>query len=198
MADEFGPESSALKIDADALARYLAPRIEGVSGALRVQQFAGGQSNPTYHLACGVGGDGMRRANGCCARSRRARCYPPRTPSIASTASSARSGTATCRCRKTYSVLRRHVGDRHRVLRDGVRTRTHLLGRDVARAVASRAQRDLRRDEPRARRVAPRRLRGTRPRRLRQARQLLRTPDQALDASNTKQPRPTTCRAWSD
>jgi aminoglycoside phosphotransferase (APT) family kinase protein len=55
VADEFGPESSALKIDADALQRYLAPRMEGVSGTLRVRQFAGGQSNPTYHLACDAG-----------------------------------------------------------------------------------------------------------------------------------------------
>jgi aminoglycoside phosphotransferase (APT) family kinase protein len=56
VADEFGPESSALKIDAEALARYLAPRIDGVNGALRVRQFAGGQSNPTYLLACDAGG----------------------------------------------------------------------------------------------------------------------------------------------
>jgi aminoglycoside phosphotransferase (APT) family kinase protein len=53
VADEFGPESNDLKIDAEALARYLAQRLPDVSGALRVRQFAGGQSNPTYHLACG-------------------------------------------------------------------------------------------------------------------------------------------------
>lgn len=42
-----------LAIDTQALAVYLAPRIEGLRGHLRARQFSGGQSNPTYLLEAG-------------------------------------------------------------------------------------------------------------------------------------------------
>ena len=38
------------EVDADALDRYLAGRLEGYAGPLQVGQFQGGQSNPTYLL----------------------------------------------------------------------------------------------------------------------------------------------------
>jgi aminoglycoside phosphotransferase (APT) family kinase protein len=38
------------RFDADALERYLREHVEGFRGPLRVRQFRGGQSNPTYHL----------------------------------------------------------------------------------------------------------------------------------------------------
>ena len=53
MADEFSSDSDALPIDQQALERYLKGRLEGLDGPLSVRQFAGGQSNPTYHLSCG-------------------------------------------------------------------------------------------------------------------------------------------------
>jgi aminoglycoside phosphotransferase (APT) family kinase protein len=38
------------RFDEDALARYLSAQLPGFRGPLRVRQFVGGQSNPTYHL----------------------------------------------------------------------------------------------------------------------------------------------------
>jgi aminoglycoside phosphotransferase (APT) family kinase protein len=49
------PESSAvsMRIDVDALSRYLQRHVEGFSGELQIERFAGGQSNPTYKLSAG-------------------------------------------------------------------------------------------------------------------------------------------------
>lgn len=48
---EFGSETSSLAIDEAALFGYLRGRLPNLADELRVRQFAGGQSNPTYHLA---------------------------------------------------------------------------------------------------------------------------------------------------
>jgi len=53
IGDEFSPDGASLDIDAQALARHLSGKLPGLDGALRVRQFAGGQSNPTYLLAHG-------------------------------------------------------------------------------------------------------------------------------------------------
>lgn len=44
---------SAHAFDADALASYLAGKVDGFSGNLSVRQFTAGQSNPTYQLTAG-------------------------------------------------------------------------------------------------------------------------------------------------
>src|SRR5262245_40646523 len=41
------------RFDVDALERYLQAHVPGFRGPLSVQQFRGGQSNPTYHLEAG-------------------------------------------------------------------------------------------------------------------------------------------------
>lgn len=41
------------RLDVDRLAAYLQGRLEDLTGTLRVRQFVGGQSNPTYHLSDG-------------------------------------------------------------------------------------------------------------------------------------------------
>lgn len=41
------------RFDADALERYLRDRVEGLRGPLTVEQFRGGQSNPTFLLGAG-------------------------------------------------------------------------------------------------------------------------------------------------
>ena len=45
------PVRETHRFDLDALERYLAGRIPGFAGPLRVSQFQGGQSNPTYRLS---------------------------------------------------------------------------------------------------------------------------------------------------
>ena len=44
------PVEQRLQFDSVALERYLAAHIEGLRGPLQVEQFEGGQSNPTYRL----------------------------------------------------------------------------------------------------------------------------------------------------
>jgi len=47
------PVQERHRFDIAALERYLRGRIEGFAGPLTVEQFRGGQSNPTYRLAAG-------------------------------------------------------------------------------------------------------------------------------------------------
>jgi aminoglycoside phosphotransferase (APT) family kinase protein len=57
-AEEFAgtmPVSARLRFDAAALERYLRANIDGFQGPLTVEQFRGGQSNPTFLLTTGAG-----------------------------------------------------------------------------------------------------------------------------------------------
>ncbi|MBW7837179.1 MAG: phosphotransferase family protein [Sphingomonadales bacterium] len=45
-----GPVRTGQEIDAEKLARYLAAKIDDFAGPLTIEQFKGGQSNPTYKL----------------------------------------------------------------------------------------------------------------------------------------------------
>jgi aminoglycoside phosphotransferase (APT) family kinase protein len=49
------PVEQRLQFDSAALERYLGAHIEGLRGPLQVEQFAGGQSNPTYLLTASRG-----------------------------------------------------------------------------------------------------------------------------------------------
>ena len=44
------PVNERLRFDTDALAAWLAAHVDGFAGPLTIEQFAGGQSNPTYKL----------------------------------------------------------------------------------------------------------------------------------------------------
>ncbi len=44
------PVREAYRFDQAALERWMAQHVEGFSGPLTVEQFKGGQSNPTYKL----------------------------------------------------------------------------------------------------------------------------------------------------
>src|SRR5215831_10231209 len=48
-----GEVTAPHRFDVVALERYLAGRLDGFRGSLSVQQFLGGQSNPTYLLTAG-------------------------------------------------------------------------------------------------------------------------------------------------
>jgi aminoglycoside phosphotransferase (APT) family kinase protein len=52
-ADEIIPVRSAHRFDEEALAQYLAGKLEGFPGGLTVKQFGQGQSNPTFLLRSG-------------------------------------------------------------------------------------------------------------------------------------------------
>ena len=49
------PVEQRLQFDSAALERYVAAHIEGLRGPLQVEQFEGGQSNPTYRLTASGG-----------------------------------------------------------------------------------------------------------------------------------------------
>ncbi|MBW2578642.1 MAG: phosphotransferase [Deltaproteobacteria bacterium] len=51
----------AHRFDEEALDRYLAEHLESYRGPLRIQQFEGGQSNPTYLLSAGSGDYVLRK-----------------------------------------------------------------------------------------------------------------------------------------
>ncbi len=55
------PVAEAHRFDVAALARYMRANVEGFSGTLAVEQFKGGQSNPTYRLTAGGKSYVMRR-----------------------------------------------------------------------------------------------------------------------------------------
>ncbi len=65
--------------DTAALAAYLRDHLGDPARDLVVEQFQGGQSNPTYRVTTASGAT-------CCDASRRASCCRPRTRSTASTA----------------------------------------------------------------------------------------------------------------
>jgi aminoglycoside phosphotransferase (APT) family kinase protein len=55
------PVADAHRFDVSALERYLAANVEGFAGPLEVEQFKGGQSNPTYRLTAGAKSYVLRR-----------------------------------------------------------------------------------------------------------------------------------------
>ena len=58
------------RFDEGALAAYLAQHVAGFTGPLTVEQFKGGQSNPTYRLTAGSARYASRR-DSCCRRRTR-------------------------------------------------------------------------------------------------------------------------------
>ena len=52
---ELIPVLPAHRLDEEALTRYLRSTLDGFDGPVRVRQFQGGQSNPTYHLSAESG-----------------------------------------------------------------------------------------------------------------------------------------------
>lgn len=55
------PVAEALRIDEAALEAYMAAHVEGFAGPLKVEQFKGGQSNPTYKITAPSGSYVLRR-----------------------------------------------------------------------------------------------------------------------------------------
>ena len=51
------PVEQRLWLDVDALQRYVADHVDGLKGPLDIEQFKGGQSNPTYRI---IAADGRR------------------------------------------------------------------------------------------------------------------------------------------
>jgi aminoglycoside phosphotransferase (APT) family kinase protein len=89
------PVASSHAFDAATLASYLRERLPGFAGPLTIEQFKGGQSNPTYKLVT-PGRSYVLRSN----PARPPSCCLRRTRSSANTVSCTPCTRPTCRCRK--------------------------------------------------------------------------------------------------
>jgi aminoglycoside phosphotransferase (APT) family kinase protein len=58
------PDTSKLKFNVDALQEYMRNHVEGYSGKLEIEQFKGGQSNPTFKLSSDSGNYVLRTKPG--------------------------------------------------------------------------------------------------------------------------------------
>ena len=138
-------------IDAERLGAWLTANVAPLDGPLEIAQFKGGQSNPTYLLAAGRQRYVLRRKPpGKLLPSAHAVDREYRV--IRALARTGRAGGEGLR------PVRGRRGDRHGVLRHGVRRGPRVLGPEPAGPGARSARRDPRRDQPRDRRAAQRRL----------------------------------------
>ena len=170
------PVSERQKFDTGALRDYMRQHVGPIQGDLAVEQFKGGQSNPTFKVS--ADGQQLRAAH---------QARPGRQAAAVGACDRARIPRHGCAQqgrlpgRQAVCAVHRRSGHRARLLPDGIRRRPRAVGPVAARHDPGRARRHLRRNEPRDRAIAHDRLRGDRAGRLRQARQLFRAPDRALD-----------------
>ena len=130
----------------DGLRNICATHVEGFAGPLEVEQFKGGQSNPTFLLRSRAA---LRPAPQAARQAVALR--PRRGPRISRhlrVVSCRHSGGA------HLGAVRRRRSDRHRVLHHGLRRRPRAVGSGAARHGKGRAHGDFRRDEPRDRGAA--------------------------------------------
>jgi aminoglycoside phosphotransferase (APT) family kinase protein len=141
------PVQERLRIDRDRLAAYLRDYIPDFPASITLEQFKGGQSNPTYLITAGERRFVMRRkppgnlsAVRTCGRSGISRHDRPRRHR--------RAGAA------HVVLVRRRIDHRHGILRYGLRSGPRLLGPCLTRHHAHGAQRNLGRDQSRHRGAA--------------------------------------------
>ena len=182
----------AHRFDAAALDAWMAREVEGYPGRSTVEQFKGGQSNPTYKLVTPGRAYVLRRKPPGQAAARRA-CRRPRI----SGDHRARRARAS-RSPRTYGLCLDEavIGTPFYVM-EMVEGRIFWEA-DFPEVARGRAAGLFRRDERDHRRAPRDRSRGGGPRRLWQARQLFRAPDRPLvEAISRATSRPAGSRRWT-
>ncbi len=160
--------------DLAALGRWMAQHVEGCSGELKVEQFKGGQSNPTFLVEAGGQRYVLRRK-------------PPGEllPSAHAVDREFRVISALANTEvpvaKAHALVRGQQRDRRDVLHHGLRRRPGAVGSEPARHRRVAAARLLRRAQSGDRGHALRRSCRGGAGRLRQAGQLHRAPGRSLD-----------------
>ena len=170
------PVSDKHAFDTAALTAWLEKNLEGFAGPLTVEMFKGGQSNPTYKLVTPGQSYVMRSKPGPVAK------LLPSAHAVEREFAVMRGLHGTdvpvprmyCLC-EDESVIGRAF-----YVMEFMQGRV-LWDQSLPGMTPPRARRNLRRDEPRHLRAAQREVRGPGPGRLRQARQLLRSPDRPLE-----------------
>ena len=176
--------------DVDALRRWLQPRMDGIGSDLTVEQFKGGQSNPTFRLSSGGRHFVLRRK-------------PPGNLLPSAHAVDREFRVISALANTAVPVAGAHVlcedpaviGSMFYVM-DCVEGRV-LWDPALPRHEPRTAPRPPRRTRPRDRRAAQGGPGGRGPGRLRQARQLPRAPGRPLDQAVTAPPRPRPSTRWS-
>ena len=126
------PVREAHRFDEAALARWMAANVEGYRGPLAVEQFKGGQSNPTYQLITPRSSYVLRRKPPGQLLPGRARGRPRGQGAL-------RARARGLSRRPRLRPVHRRRGHRHLVLRHGHGRGPHLLGRDLPATVAREA-----------------------------------------------------------
>ncbi len=177
-------------LDIGHLATYLRAQVGDPASNLTVEQFQGGQSNPTYRVTTAD-------------RRYVLRCKPPGKllPSAHAVDREYRVMSALAATdvpvAKMVALCEDDSVDRHRVLPDGIRRGPDPLGSHAAGNGARRPCRALRRTEPCHRHVASGRLRGGRPLRLRQAGPVHRAAGRTLVEAIPGRIRASPSRRWT-
>ena len=167
-----------------------AREIPRTSRSPQVEQFKGGQSNPTYRITCrrqalraAAQAAGQAAALGARGRSR--------VPGDHGAAHDRLPG------REAARAVRGRVGDRHRVLRHGLRRGPRAVGPVAAGHAEGRARGDLGRAEPRDRAAAHDRLPRGRAWRTSASPATTSSARSSAGASSTAPPRPSGSRRWT-
>ncbi len=186
-------QRSSLRVhpfDTAALAAYLRAEVADFAGDPVVEQFQGGQSNPTYRITAGratVRAPPQAAGPAAAVRARGG----PRIPGAVGARRHRRSGGEDLR------AVRGRLGARHPVLRDGVRRGPHPLGPDAPGHDAGAARGALRRAQSGHRRAAPRRLRGRRAFPTTASPATTSSGRSPAGRSNTRRPPPSGFRRWT-
>ena len=192
LPENLTPVRAAHVFDEARLADYMKANVDGFRGPIRVLQFEGGQSNPTFHLTDGGG------------RMYVLRKKPPGKllPSAHQVDREYRvikalSDHSDVPVPKPYALCQDDCGDRHRLLHHGVPARPHPRRPEDAGHLAGRSRQDLRFDERRAGAHPQRRLPRRRARRLRPRGPVHPAPARALVEPVRSRAHRTTSRRWS-
>ena len=134
LLDQPTPVRAGQGFDVAALAAWLRPRVEGLEGEPELLQFGRGYSNLTYLVR--FGDARARRAPRAAGREHQERArHGARVPHPLGARAVVAEGAAAAR------ALRRRVGHRHAVLRDGARARASSCARRRPRASCSTRRR---------------------------------------------------------
>jgi aminoglycoside phosphotransferase (APT) family kinase protein len=186
------PVAASMRFDVAALHGLAAAHLPGFAGPLAVEQFKGGQSNPTYKLLTPGHAYVMRAKPGPVAKLLPSAHAVEREFRVMRALHG--SGVPVARM---HAAVRGRVGHRPRLLRHGVRRRPRAVGPVAARHDA--AERGAIYDEMNRVIAALHSVdvAGGGAGRLRQARQLLRAPDRPLEQAVPGLETPNPSRPWT-
>ena len=187
------PVAEKQRFDVARLEAYMRAHVEGFAGSLEVEQFKGGQSNPTYRLTAGGKRYAMRAKPGPAAKLLPSAHAVDREFRVIGALRQDRYSGAPDLC-----AVRGRGCHRARLLHYGLRRRARAVGPVAAGHEQGRAWRDLRRDEPRDRRPAHASITPPSASADSASRAIISRARSGAGASSTRPPRRTRSRPWTN